>query len=274
MKRIENTDQQEQMLELLTKRKEMLKCLISEKEKALKSAPKGTLRVLKRTNGWQYYQRTDPKDTNGIYIPKKKQRIACALAQKGYDRKVMDLAKEELDVIKHYEDFLKKNSIKDIFAIMTPGRKVLINPVYVPDDEYIEAWSSVTYEPMGFERDASVYCSNGGVRLRSKSEIIIANMLEQFKVPYRYEYPITLKGIGTVRPDFTCLNVRTRKEFIWEHFGMMDNIAYANKNIAKINAYEQNGFYQGKNMIMTFETSQYAISSYVIKNMIEQYLLQ
>ena len=45
------------------------------------------------------------------------------------------------------------------------------------------------------------------------------------------------------------------------------------KRVEKINAYEQSGFYQGKNMIMTFETSQYAISSYVIKNMIEQYLL-
>jgi len=273
MKRVEEIDQQEQLLDLLAKRKEMLKCLISEKETALKSAPEGTLRVLKRPNGWQYYRRTDSKDTNGIYIPKKKQRTARALAQKGYDRKVLDLAKEELDVIKHYEDFLNTKSIKDLFALMKPGRKELITPVFVTDNEYIEAWRGEIYKPMGFEGDMSVYCSNGGVRLRSKSEIIIANMLEQFKVPYRYEYPITLKGIGTVRPDFMCLNIRTRKEFIWEHFGMMDNIAYANKNIAKINAYEQNGFYQGKNIIMTFETSQYAISSYVIKNMIEQYLL-
>ena len=130
MKRIEEIDQQEQLLELLKKRKEMLKYLISEKEKALKSAPEGTLRVLKRPNGWQYYRRTDPKDTNGIYIPKKRQRTARELAQKGYDRKVLDLAKEELEVIKHYEDFINTKSIKDLFALMMPGRKELITPVF------------------------------------------------------------------------------------------------------------------------------------------------
>ena len=40
MKRIEEIDQQEQLLELLKKRKEMLKYLISEKEKALKTTLK------------------------------------------------------------------------------------------------------------------------------------------------------------------------------------------------------------------------------------------
>ena len=54
---------------------------------------------------------------------------------------------------------------------------------------------------------------------------------------------------------------------------MMDNIAYANKNIAKIEAYEQSGYYPGKKLIMTFETSQHALSSNIIKAMIEQYLM-
>ena len=54
---------------------------------------------------------------------------------------------------------------------------------------------------------------------------------------------------------------------------MMDNIAYANKNIVKIGAYEQSGYFLGKNMIMTFETSQHAISSNIIKAMIEEYLV-
>ena len=108
--------------------------------------------------------------------------------------------------------------------------------------------------------------------MRSKSELIIANALEQCGVPYRYEYPLYLKGIGTVYPDFTCLNINKRKEIVWEHFGMMDNISYANKNIAKIQTYNQNGFFPGKNMIMTFETSQNAISSNIIQNMIKEFL--
>ena len=124
---------------------------------------------------------------------------------------------------------------------------------------------------MPIENDTGFY-TECGIRVRSKSELLIANMLEQKGIPYRYEFPLYLKKTGNVRPDFLCLNIRTRKEFIWEHFGMMDNIAYANKNISKVQNYEQNGFFPGKNFIMTFETSQCPISSKVIRMTINEYL--
>ncbi|MFQ6929598.1 MAG: hypothetical protein ACLRR3_00115 [Eubacterium sp.] len=38
--------------------------------------------------------------------------------------------------------------------------------------------------------------------------------------------PLRLKGYGTVKPDFTVLNKRTRHEYVWEHFGMMDDSIY------------------------------------------------
>ena len=51
------------------------------------------------------------------------------------------------------------------------------------------------------------FYSNSGVRVRSKSELIIANMLEKYGIPYRYEYPLLLNGNDLVRPDFLCLNI-------------------------------------------------------------------
>ena len=65
-------------------------------------------------------------------------------------------------------------------------------------------------------------------------------------MPYRYEFPIKLKsesGTGrkvsevTFYPDFLCLNLRTREEFCWEHFGLMDDEEYANNAAGKINHY-------------------------------------
>ena len=76
------------------------------------------------------------------------------------------MAKEELKLVEPYEKCLKKKSIKELFALMSSGRKELITPIYVPDDKYIEAWSEEAYEPMGFDLNMDVYCSNGGVRLR------------------------------------------------------------------------------------------------------------
>jgi len=154
---------------------------------------------------------------------------------------------------------------------MSKARQILISPIIDTDEMFVKKWKSVSYESSRFMKDFEFYSSKG-IKVRSKSELIIANTLEQCDVPYRYEYPLYLKGLGTVYPDFTCLNINKRKEIVWEHFGMMDNIAYANKNIAKIQAYNQSGFFTGKNMIMTFETSQNAISSNIIKNMIKEFL--
>ncbi len=175
---------------------------------------------------------------------------------------------------KSLERFLRQYDITEIEKIynkMAESKKKLVVPVIEPEGSFLENWRSIPYEPMPIDSDTGFYSGNG-VRVRSKSELMIADMLEKEGIPYRYEYPMHLKSIGNIRPDFLCLNVRTRTEFIWEHFGMMDNIAYANKNIAKIQAYEQDGFFPGKNLMMTFETSQYSISSIIIKKMIEEYL--
>ena len=62
---------------------------------------------------------------------------------------------------------------------------------------------------------------------------------------------------------------------LWKTYldGMMDDPEYANKNIKKISIYEQNGYHAGNNMILTFESSQVPLSSNIIKDKIEQYLL-
>ncbi len=265
-------NKEKELLEALKARNLYLKKIITEKEKTIAKAPEGLLRISRSGNRIQYYYRTDPKDFNGEYIKDDNCQLACKLAQKDYDSRVLKIAEAEIKLTKKYEKLLEKNMISDVYESLHDGRRRLIVPTELSSEQFVERWTGVSYEPMSVSEDISFY-STCGVRVRSKSELIIANMLEQKGIPYRYEYPITLKGQETVRPDFMCLNVSTRQEFIWEHFGMMDNIAYANKNVAKINTYEQNGYFQGKNMIMTFETSQHALSSNIIKAMIENYLV-
>ena len=80
-------------------------------------------------------------------------------------------------------------------------------------------------------------------RVRSKSEVIIADTLARHGVPYRYEYPLKLKSgrdgaFRTIHPDFLCLNVRTRAEFYWEHFGLMDDPDYLERTLAFIRLFK------------------------------------
>jgi hypothetical protein len=258
---------------ILLDRKDKLEKIIKDKKNALAKAPDGYLRVLDRKTYVEYYWRKNPRDTNGEFIPKKDWKIARRLAQKDYDTKMLNLAEHELKLVKRYLEYGQDNDMTAIYDNLSSRRKELVIPYSEPDEMFVKNWMGITYEPMGFDEDYPEYYSDNGIRVRSKSEIIIANMLEKYQVPFRYEYPMILDKRGMVRPDFTCLNIRKRKEFIWEHFGMMDDEEYAQKNVQKINSYEENGFHAGINMIMTFETSLTPINSNIIRTMIENYLL-
>lgn len=64
-----------------------------------------------------------------------------------------------------------------------------------------------------------------GDMLRSKSEVIIANLLHERKIPFRYEKPL-FAGDGTLKlPDFTL--TLAGQTFYWEHLGRLDLTKYA-----------------------------------------------
>ncbi len=105
------------------------------------------------------------------------------------------------------------------------------------------------------------------MRVRSKSEVIIADILDETGIPFLYEKPLKIKS-GVTHPDFTMLDISKRREIYWEHFGMMDDIDYRNNAFLKIKNYEASGLYQHDSMIWTFETSKYPINTKEIRRMI------
>ena len=258
--------------ELLKSREKQLLNLKKEIEKSLKKAPKGTLRICKSKNRTQFYHRTNPKDFSGKYIPKKNHILAKNLAQKDYNQKLLVSIEKEICSIQKYLQTFPNTCIEELFSTLHPERQNLIIPVYEPDDIFVTSWNAVQYEGKFFNDYLPEYFTSKGERVRSKSEIIIADTLENNDVPYRYEYPLYLKGFGQIYPDFTVLNVRTRKEFVWEHFGMMDDPIYAENAIQKIATYEQNGFFPGINLLLTYETKNNPINQKSIHLLIQAFL--
>ena len=126
--------------------------------------------------------------------------MAAGISQQEYDKKVIDAAQNELKIADEYLDMLRHNNVATVYESMNPGKQILVTPVFIQDEQYVALWQSKQYEPMPITDDIE-FISNGGVRVRSKSELIIANILEQQKIPYRYEYPIIIGGFGQVRPD-------------------------------------------------------------------------
>ena len=262
----------EEIRNLLKEREKYLRGLKSEKEKELKAAPEGLLRVCNSRNRIQYYHRTNPKDFNGVYIKEKNIHLAKGLAQKDYDQKILRSIEKELECIKKFYANYPERNVEQVFECLHKERQRLINPIRETNEQYIQNWRNVKYDGKGFAEDVPEFYTSRGERVRSKSEWIIAELLEKEGIPYRYEYPVYLRGLGKVYPDFTLLNVRIRKEIYWEHMGMMDNSAYAEKAVNKIHTYEQNGIFQGENLLITYETSKSPLSQKGIMRMIQRYL--
>ena len=108
--------------------------------------------------------------------------------------------------------------------------------------------------------------------MRSKTELIIAEMLEKKSIPFHYEKPLFLKGQGTIHPDFTVLNVAQRKSLFWEHMGMMDDDLYRDYALERINQYILAGYFPGRDLILTHETSSRPIRTAILERVIDEYL--
>lgn len=77
----------------------------------------------------------------------------------------------------------------------------------------------------GWYEAGKIHEALSGDMLRSKSEVIIANMLHERSVPFRYEQPL-FAGDGTLRlPDFTV--TWAGRTYFWEHLGRLDLTDYA-----------------------------------------------
>lgn len=257
----------------MEKRKAQLEILLQVTKKRIEEAPNGTLRITNRGNYQQYYHRIDPKDTKGVYICKTQEMLVHSLAQKDYDKKLIKEVEKQIEMLDLCLNKYKSMAIEEIYENLHELRKPLIRPVILPIEQYIQKWNTITYAKKEIVNDYGKFITDAGERVRSKSEIIIANKLHKIGIPYRYEFPISFTSGFTVHPDFYCLNVRTRKEYAWEHFGMMDNEEYANNAIRKIEEYAQNGYWLGKNFIATFESSNKPININIIEKTIQQYLL-
>lgn len=71
-----------------------------------------------------------------------------------------------------------------------------------------------------------------GELVRSKSEVIIANMLYQNKFVYEYEKVLWLDNMRKI-PDFTVDNPDSGETIYWEHCGMISNADLENVGMTK-----------------------------------------
>ncbi len=312
-----------QIIADLENRLTQLKQVLVATQKRLANTPQGHLRVSQKGHNPEFYQITEPGDTHGSYIPQTKLPLARRLAQKDYDSRLIKMLKQEIRALQKYlaqtkgGDCCKASgassgrgispgsTLTALYTKLCPARQSLVTPITFTDAQYAAQWQAVSWTGLPFSPDSPDYTTARGERVRSKSEVIIADTLARHGIPYRYEYPLELNyrrnGRGgtsrsdlgdtsthgadtvnsetsyrpgrTVHPDFLCLNVRTRAEFYWEHFGLMDDGDYLERTLVKLKEFAENNILPGKNLIFTMESASCPLSTRQIENLINEFLL-
>ncbi|MDO4488068.1 MAG: hypothetical protein Q4B67_03130 [Eubacteriales bacterium] len=242
-------------------------------EKRIRMYPAGDIHIVKSEKRIQYYLRTDKKDKTGTYISNRDKKKIAVLLQKKYDLKTLKQINAE---IKNIETFLKKRNmnkqLQDIYSACPQQVKNIIMPIDISDDDFLNDWISRPYEAKGIDENMPVFLTDKGDRVRSKSELNIANILYKMNIPYKYECPLRLSMGLIIHPDFTLLDIKKRREVYWEHRGMMDDRGYLRHTVQRLKDYRKEGIIFGDNLIITEETGTIPLGTDEIMNVIRKFL--
>ncbi len=285
-----------QLAPQIEKRLADLQKILTAKKKSYEKAPQGRIRISQNGGHPEYYLVTETGSLRGKYLPHSQETLARQLAQKDYDVRLIKQLQKEIDTLQNYLKHAGGGRvISELYDSLCPARRALITPVTLTDEQYAANWQEVSWAGRQFSPDTPLILTARGERVRSKSEVIIADTLFRHKIPYRYEFPLTLRRSNeaplhgdfdmlnhrtsdtgntiTLHPDFLCLNTRTRTELYWEHFGLMDDPDYSANAAGKLRLYTENGILPDRNLIITMETKREPLSTHSIEKLIKGFLI-
>ena len=278
-----------QLAPQIEKRLAELQKLLTKKMKSYEKTPQGRIRISQNGGHPEYYLVTERGSLRGKYLPHSQETLARQLAQKDYDARLIKLLQNEITALQIYlKQTDQGRAISELYDSLCPTRRALITPVTLTDEQYAARWQEISWMGRHFSPDSPLLYTARGERVRSKSEVIIADTLFRHGIPYRYEFPLTLRRSNTAAtgntatsghhtsitlyPDFLCLNTRTRSEFYWEHFGLMGDPAYSKNAAGKLRLYTENGILPGRNLIITMETQNEQLSTRTLEKLITEFL--
>lgn len=162
-------------------------------------------------------------------------------------RLILDIKAENIKednmqlILKSIEEKRKyKNELLDYFVYLIND-----NPLSNELHQEIGSYLGVDKHKLGL-----MYSTEKGDKVRSKSEVIIANLFYNHKIEYEYEKKLYYNTNSWIEPDFT-IDVGGEK-YYFEHLGMLGVESYDKRWLKKKDIYEK--YFSGK-LIISYESS-------------------
>ena len=192
---------------------------------------------------WEY----NNKSQKGIT---KNKKLVYQLARKKYLEREISLLEKRVEIITKASEALVQAAVKANLAYVEEYNKILDIDRIVYSKTELE-WIKNKNSANPYLRENLKYRTKQGVMVRSKSERLIGNVLEEKGLPYVVEPEILIDG-KSYYPDFMVLRA-DGTTVIWEHCGLMEDGEYVQRALMKINKYRRIGYVQTDNLIYTFE---------------------
>lgn len=256
--------------------KDIIKELIeyNDKQKKLlltldKEYCKNQLSISHKDNKYYYSIISNSDDKSMIDYIKNKE--IYDIANNNYQVKLSKVLEKRIGIIDRLINALKKLDLATVYENLHPGRKSIVNPIEASYEVMVDKWIEASFISLDYPVELDLESKNGEF-MRSKSELILADLFHDYNIKYKYEKRLNLKNNIAFYPDFTFLR-KDLKEIYWEHFGKMNDIKYINGFIYKIKNYEKNDIKLWDNLIVTFEGDGISFNKNEARYLIEKYLL-
>lgn len=240
-------------------------------EKEMEKLPEG--RIYCYDQGDYGIWKVSLKENELRYLRKSERDLAEKLAlKKVYEAEAEDLRSE----IEACERFLRykhrhKSHLAELLLKSSESFKSLLKAEYKIQDERLQTWAKDPYEKSNLYPENLKISTSAGVKVRSKSEALIAEELFRLKIPFRYEQ-ICVFGSEKFAPDFTILNPVSYKEQYIEYFGMMDSPEYLERYIHKSEVYVRNNIIPDRDILYFYEGKNSDIDILYIRTRLENFI--
>lgn len=205
-----------------------------------------------------YYYAIRSSDNKRTYLGGDSNKEVQGIREHRYLKQLLGDVESEIDNLKK---FLRRHTDVDYEAVSTRLPKIYrtndLTELFADASEKGRKWKKAKEEEKGRfpikHPEKLLMTALDGTPVRSKSELVIANLLISNGIPYIYELPKEINGTP-IYTDFTILStIDYQTEILIEHEGMMDQPFYQRLFLDKVNAYLEADIVPGIDIFFTFD---------------------
>ena len=232
----------------------------------LEGMPDGKLVHVKAADGERYYVEVRDGERPSRRGITRRPDLVATFARKEYLRKALAVIDHDVRTLERAVRRYKRFDPEEVVGSLSSAyRDLPLDAFYHPlvdtvalsldatDEQRIAshaAWGAEASGPSDYLPEGRTLRTSRGERMRSKAEVLIAETLYSYGIPFRYEQELEAGG-ATFHPDFTFEGAGG-KEFYLEFCGMMDDPAYVEGHKRKRSAYEAAGIAEWDNIIYLY----------------------